>query len=119
MKTGEKVWPADSPMFKSSSLVKVTREGEQKTKQINKNTKSTRERSTEAAIHSLILELTKNVAMTSLQSGKSSGPDGYPSELYKKFWHKLAPLFLDMFNDSFNSGCLPQTLAQASIYSLE
>ncbi len=55
MKTGEKVWPADSPMFRSSSLVKVTREGEQKTKQINKNTKSTRERSTKAAICGAIL----------------------------------------------------------------
>lgn len=39
-----------------------------------------------------------NAAMTSLQSGKSPGPDGYPSEFYKKFWHKL-----DMFNNSFNS----------------
>ncbi len=37
--------------------MKVTREGEQKTTQINKNRKSTRERSTEAAIRGAILVL--------------------------------------------------------------
>ncbi len=42
-------------MFKSSSPVKVIREGEQKTKQINKNTKNTRGRSIFAAIHGAIL----------------------------------------------------------------
>lgn len=33
----------------------------------------------------------------------------------KKYWHKLAPLILDIFNESFNSGCFPQTLNQSSI----
>ncbi len=42
-------------MYKRSSLVKVTREGEQKAKQMNKNTKSTIERATKAAICSTIL----------------------------------------------------------------
>lgn len=37
MKTGENVRPAYSPMFKNSS--QVAREGEEKTKQIDKNTK--------------------------------------------------------------------------------
>lgn len=41
------------------------------------------------------------VAVSSLQSGKSPGPDGYPVEFYKQFWQKLSPLLLDMFNESF------------------
>ena len=56
-----------------------------------------------------------NTAASSLQNGKSPGPDGFPSEFFKKFWHKLAPLLLDMFNESFELGRLPQTLNQASI----
>ena len=31
------------------------------------------------------------VAVKSLQSGKSPGPDGFPAEFYKKFWKQLAP----------------------------
>ena len=54
-------------------------------------------------------------ALNTLQGGKCPGPDGYPAEFYKKFWHKLAPLLLDMFNESFEFGRLPQTLNQASI----
>ena len=55
-----------------------------------------------------------NTAASSLRNGKSPGPDGFPSELFKKFWHKLAPLLLGMFNESFESGRLPKTLNQAS-----
>lgn len=54
-------------------------------------------------------------AVSSLQSGKSPGPGGYPVEFYKVFWQKLSPLLLDMFNESFEKGYLPQTLNQASI----
>lgn len=56
-----------------------------------------------------------NTAMISLQNGKCPGPDGYPIEFFKKFWIKLAPLLLDMFNESFKSGDLPRTLSQAFI----
>jgi len=56
-----------------------------------------------------------NTASSSLQNGKSPGPDGFPSEFFKKFWLKLATLLLDMFNESFESGRLTQTLNQASI----
>lgn len=54
-------------------------------------------------------------AVSSWQSGKSPGPDGYPVEFYKVFWQKLSPLLLDMFNESLEKGHLPQTLNQASI----
>lgn len=50
-----------------------------------------------------------------MQRGKAPGPDGFPSEFYKKFSDQLAPLLLDMFNDSFELGTLPLTLTQASI----
>ena len=50
-----------------------------------------------------------------MQSGKAPGPDGYPTEFYKKFVDKLAPLLLRMFNDSLDRGALPQTLPEASI----
>lgn len=58
-------------------------------------------------------ELTK--AASSMQSGKCPGPDGYPVEFYKTFLNKLAPILLDMYNESFNLSKLPQTLNQASI----
>lgn len=71
---------------------------------------------------SVVEELDKPTALAelhaaafSLQNGKCPGPDGYPCEFYKKFWHKLAPLLLDMFNEALNAGCLPQTVNQASI----
>lgn len=56
-----------------------------------------------------------STAASSLQNGKSPGPDGFPPEFLKKFWHKLAPLLLDMYNESFELGHLSQTLNQASI----
>lgn len=56
-----------------------------------------------------------NAAIQSLQGGKCPGPDGYSSEFYKKFKDKLAPLLLDMYNESFTLGELPQTLNQATI----
>ncbi len=54
-------------------------------------------------------------AIMSMQSGKSSGPDGFPAEFYKKFMDQLAPLLLATFNDSHCQGFLPPTLTQASI----
>lgn len=46
-----------------------------------------------------------NTAISSLQSGKSPGPDGYSSEFYKKFGHKLPPLLLNMY-ESFDLSSL-------------
>lgn len=60
-----------------------------------------------------------SAAALSLQNGKCPGPDGYPSEFYKKFWHKLAFLLFDMFNESLAAGHLPQTLNQAVISLLK
>lgn len=54
-------------------------------------------------------------AAKSMQGSKCPGPDGYTAEFYKTFMHKLAPLLIEMFNESFISLKLPQTLNQASI----
>lgn len=60
-----------------------------------------------------ILEIKE--AITTMNSGKSPGPDGYPVEFFKKFSTQLAPLLLEMFNYSYRNGSLPTSLTQASI----
>lgn len=54
-------------------------------------------------------------AAFSMQTGKCPGPDGFPIEFYRKFFDKLAPILIDMFNESFLSTKLPTTLMQATI----
>ena len=56
-----------------------------------------------------------NMAIQTLQSGKSPGTDGFPSEFYKKFSTHLIPHMLNMYNESLESGVLPQSLKEASI----
>lgn len=51
----------------------------------------------------------------SMQLGKCPGPEGFPTEFYKTFFDKLAPVLIEMFNESFNTLNLPPTLNQASI----
>lgn len=50
-----------------------------------------------------------------MQNGKASGPDGFPSEFYKKFANQLTPILLSVFNESFTTGSLPPTMQQAVI----
>lgn len=50
-----------------------------------------------------------------LSNGKTPGPDGRPSEFYKKISTPLAPLLVDMFSHSLSTGTLPKTLTEASI----
>ena len=50
-----------------------------------------------------------------MQSGKSPGPGGFPTEFYKKFSRKLSPLLAAVFEDSLTQSSLPPTLRQASI----
>lgn len=54
-------------------------------------------------------------SINSLQSKQSLGPDGLPSEFYKKCHAKLAPLLLSVFEESLELGMLTPTLRQASI----
>lgn len=54
-------------------------------------------------------------AIKAMQSGKSPGPDGFPTEFYKKFADQLSPLLLSVFEESFSLGALPPTMRQAVI----
>jgi exonuclease III len=54
-------------------------------------------------------------AITTMQSGKSPGPDGFPSEFFKKFSSELSPILLAVYEESFISGSLPETMRQAVI----
>lgn len=56
-----------------------------------------------------------SIAVKSLQSGESPGPDGYPVEFYEKLFPKLAPILLEMYNEAFANEILPPTLTQATI----
>ena len=54
-------------------------------------------------------------AISSLQSGTTPGPDGFPSEFYKEFSVQLAPFLTSVFSESLKTGTLPPTLNQACI----
>lgn len=56
-----------------------------------------------------------SAAISSMQSGKSPGPDGLPSDLKKKFSADLTPLLCSVFSDSLNSGALPPSFDHACI----
>lgn len=47
-----------------------------------------------------------SIAIDHLKTGKAPGPDGLPTEIYKKFKGKLLPPLFNMFSDSFEKGIL-------------
>ncbi len=55
------------------------------------------------------------IAINSMNSGKTPGPDGFGIEFYKAFSNKLAPLLLNMYTESFRHGSLLPSLTQATI----
>lgn len=55
------------------------------------------------------------LAIRSMQSGKSPGPDGFPTDFFKKFSEQLSPLLLSVFKESLSSKILPPTMRQATI----
>jgi len=60
-----------------------------------------------------VMEITS--AVRDMQSGKSPGPDGFPTEFYKKFESQLSPLILKVFEESLLSGSLPASMREAVI----
>ena len=50
-----------------------------------------------------------------MQRGKSCGPDGLPAEFHKTFSDQLAPILLNMLNESMQNGNIPPTFRQATI----
>ncbi len=62
-----------------------------------------------------VTELEIQEAIKSMKSGKSPGPDGFTVEFYKAFASLLAPILVNLYNDSLKVGFLPPTLSDASI----
>ena len=53
--------------------------------------------------------------ITNLKSGKAPGPDCFPTEFYKKFSTKVAPILLEVFGECLDNMALPTTMTQAVI----
>ena len=51
-------------------------------------------------------------ALGNMKLNKSPGLDGLSTEFYKKFWFLLGPLLVEVFNESFNNGKLPESQRQ-------
>jgi hypothetical protein len=58
-----------------------------------------------------------DAALKKLPSGKAPGIDGLPADFFRCFWDELRLDFLDVLNESFTSGNLPETM-QMSIVTL-
>lgn len=54
-------------------------------------------------------------AIWRMKTGKAPGPDGYPSEFYKKFASKVTPLLCKVSEEVLVKKSLPQTMTQATI----
>lgn len=59
-------------------------------------------------------EEVKNV-ISSMRAGRSPGLDGFPSEYYKQYIDKLAPILSESHGESFLLGKLPDTFNEALI----
>uniref|UniRef100_A0A671TWB6 Reverse transcriptase domain-containing protein n=1 Tax=Sparus aurata TaxID=8175 RepID=A0A671TWB6_SPAAU len=55
------------------------------------------------------------VALMSLDNGKAPGIDGIPVDFYKTFWPVVGEDMLEVFQESFRSGLLPQSCRRAVI----
>ena len=45
-----------------------------------------------------------SAALKQLKNGKVPGLDGLPVEIYKCFWAKLGPIFVEMLNAAYQQG---------------
>ena len=57
--------------------------------------------------------------LISFNKNKSPGLDGLTAELYLKFWDLLGPLLLDVYNEAFDLGILPENMRTGLITLLE
>lgn len=54
-------------------------------------------------------------ASKSMKLNKSPGPDGLTAEFYHRFWDKLGPLLVKVYNECYQNGKLVQTQREAII----
>ena len=69
----------------------------------------------QASLDAPITNVEISQAISSMQSGKAPGPDGFPIEFYKLFSHKLVPILNSLFKEIISVGKLPLTMTQATI----
>lgn len=55
------------------------------------------------------------LAISSMQSGKCPGPDGFPAEFFKKFSSSLSPLLCSVLSESHVQGFLPPMFTEACV----
>lgn len=55
------------------------------------------------------------LAISSMQSGKSPGPDGFPAEFFKRFSALLSPQLTTILSESLRLASLPPSLNEACI----
>ena len=53
-------------------------------------------------------------AVAGLSNNKSPGPDGLTAEFYVKFWPRLGPILLQVYNQSLADGELPDSLKESA-----
>ena len=67
-----------------------------------------------------ILTLTElHQSLKKFNKNKAPGIDGLSAELYLTFWNQLGPLLLDVFNETYELGILPQNMRVGVITLLE
>ena len=57
--------------------------------------------------------------LISYSKNKSPGIDGLTAELYLSFWDLVGPLLLDVYNEAFQEGILPENMRVGLITLLE
>ena len=57
-------------------------------------------------------------AIGGMQTGRAPGSDGLPADFYKLYRDILAPVLLDLYEESREKGSLPPTLREALVVSL-
>uniref|UniRef100_A0A8C9X2A1 Reverse transcriptase domain-containing protein n=1 Tax=Sander lucioperca TaxID=283035 RepID=A0A8C9X2A1_SANLU len=69
----------------------------------------------QASLDAPITNVEISQAISSMQSGRAPGPDGFPVEFYRLFSHKLVPILNSLFKEIISTGKLPTTMTQATI----
>ena len=57
------------------------------------------------------------LAITKMKKNKSPGLDGISVEFYEKFWPFIGNLLVEIFNDSYENGILPDS-QRVSVFTL-